>query len=90
MPMQNIQRRKTEIVKIKNVSIGYNYPIRIQSMTNTHTADVDETVFQILELEQAGSELVRITVNDAEAMKAVPIITSQLKEKNLPRLSINC
>ena len=52
--------------------MGAEHPVVIQSMTNTLTADVYATVKQIKELEDAGSELIRITVNDMDAMKAVP------------------
>ena len=71
----------TFLVKVGEVSIGGNAPIVVQSMTDTATADVDKTVSQILALYRAGSELVRITVNDEEAAKAVPLIKEQLEAK---------
>lgn len=73
-------------VKVGNVSIGGNNPIRVQSMTNTPTNDVNSTVNQIIELYEAGSELVRFTVKDEEDAKAVPIIRKSLEEKgyNIP------
>lgn len=58
--------------------MGSNHPVVIQSMTNTPTADIQATVSQIKELADAGSELVRITVNDFDAMKAIPEIVDQL------------
>jgi (E)-4-hydroxy-3-methylbut-2-enyl-diphosphate synthase len=64
------------------VPIGSNHPIVIQSMTNTNTADVASTVSQIKSLAEAGSELVRITVNNDDAAKAVPMIVEKLKIQN--------
>lgn len=72
-------RRKTETVEIGSVKMGSDHPIVIQSMTNTPTADITATVSQIKTLEEAGSELVRITVNDLDAIKAVPEIVRRLK-----------
>lgn len=60
------------------VTVGADFPIVVQSMTNTDTADVYSTVKQVVELANAGSELVRITVNSAEAAKAVPKIRADL------------
>ena len=57
-------RRPTLSVRIGNLSIGSNHSIKVQSMTNTDTSDIKSTVNQIKELYDAGSELVRITVND--------------------------
>ncbi len=81
-----IQRRKTTTVKIGDVPMGSEHPIVLQSMTNTPTADVDLTVAQTIELAKAGSELVRLTVNDFEAAAAIPAIVSQLEKKgfNVP------
>ncbi len=60
------------------VTVGGNAPVRVQSMTNTDTVQVIETAIQVKELAQAGSELVRITVNTPEAAQAVPRIREQL------------
>ena len=60
------------------VTIGGDAPVRVQSMTNTDTVDVIGTAIQVKELALAGSELVRITVNNEEAAKAVPHIREQL------------
>ncbi|TNF63815.1 MAG: flavodoxin-dependent (E)-4-hydroxy-3-methylbut-2-enyl-diphosphate synthase [Burkholderiales bacterium] len=60
------------------VTVGGNAPVRVQSMTNTDTADAVATAIQVKELAQAGSELVRITVNNDEAARAVPYIREQL------------
>ena len=57
-------RRETLSVKVGNLSIGSKYPVRVQSMTNTDTSDITETVNQVKQLADAGSEIVRITVND--------------------------
>ena len=74
----SIIRRKTPTVMIGDVPMGSSHPIVVQSMTNTPTADVHATVRQIKELADAGSELVRITVNDFEAMAAVEEIVTRL------------
>lgn len=60
------------------VTVGGNAPVRVQSMTNTDTADAVATAIQVRELAQAGSELVRITVNNDQAAQAVPYIREQL------------
>jgi len=61
-----------------SITVGGNAPIVVQSMTNTDTADVYSTVKQVMELAKAGSELVRITVNSADAAEAVPKIRADL------------
>ncbi|OSZ67962.1 flavodoxin-dependent (E)-4-hydroxy-3-methylbut-2-enyl-diphosphate synthase [Hydrogenophaga sp. IBVHS2] len=66
------------------VTVGGNAPVRVQSMTNTDTADAIGTAIQVKELAQAGSELVRITVNNDEAAKAVPHIREQLDRMGVP------
>ncbi len=65
-----MERKKTKQVQIGNVTIGGDSPIAIQSMCNTKTADVDATVAQILELEEAGCEIIRCTANDMAAAEA--------------------
>ena len=67
-------------VNIDGVVIGGTAPVVVQSMTNTDTADVNGTVTQIRQLADAGSELVRVTVNNDKAARAVPEIVSQLRE----------
>jgi len=74
--------RHTVAVQVGNTIIGGNAPIVVQSMTNTDTADIAATVQQIRELAQAGSELVRITVNSEDAARAVPAIAEQLQQTN--------
>lgn len=71
-------RHQTIAVKVGKVTIGGGAPIVVQSMTNTDTVDVEATAQQCYQLWQAGSELVRITVNNKEAAKAVPHIYEQL------------
>jgi len=66
------------------VTVGGNAPVRVQSMTNTDTADAVATAIQVKELAQAGSEMVRITVNNDEAAKAVPYIREQLDRMGVP------
>ncbi|MCK4834057.1 MAG: flavodoxin-dependent (E)-4-hydroxy-3-methylbut-2-enyl-diphosphate synthase, partial [Gammaproteobacteria bacterium] len=74
-------RRQTCSVTVGNVQVGGNAPVVIQSMTNTHTADVAATTQQIMQLANTGSELVRITVNDNDAAAAVVKIREAL-DKN--------
>jgi len=69
---------------VGNVKVGGGAPIVIQSMTNTDTTDIASTVKQIMELSDAGSELVRITVNNEEAAQAVPAIRNELNRKGYP------
>src|SRR5512135_181605 len=73
-----IQRRVTRQVVVGDVRIGGNAPIVVQSMTNTDTADVAATTAQVKALADAGSELVRVTVNTSEAADAVPRIRDRL------------
>ena len=71
MSNSNINRRKSNEVKVGNVFIGGDNPIVVQSMTDTNTSDIEKTTNQILELAKAGSEIVRVTVNDADAIQAI-------------------
>ena len=75
---QTIDRRRTRAVHVDGIVIGGGAPIVVQSMTNTDTADIDATVTQVKALADAGSELVRVTVNTAEAAAAVPSIRERL------------
>ena len=70
-------------VQIGNVLVGGGAPVVVQSMTNTDTADVKATVAQVAELTKAGSELVRLTVNNEESAQAVPLIRDQLAAQGL-------
>ncbi|MDQ3796442.1 MAG: flavodoxin-dependent (E)-4-hydroxy-3-methylbut-2-enyl-diphosphate synthase [Pseudomonadota bacterium] len=71
-------RRASTAVHVGSVVIGGGAPIVVQSMTNTDTADVERTATQVADLARTGSELVRITVNNEEAARAVPHIRSRL------------
>jgi (E)-4-hydroxy-3-methylbut-2-enyl-diphosphate synthase len=73
-------RRATPVVDIAGVKLGGNHPIVVQSMTNTDTEDVTSTVNQVMALANAGSELVRVTVNTEKAAAAVPKIVDCLNK----------
>jgi len=73
-----MKRRESKKIKVGDLFIGGDAPITIQSMTNTKTSDVEATVQQILELEQAGCEIVRVTVNDKEAAEAIKEIKKRI------------
>src|SRR5450755_3344152 len=81
--MANIQRRKTVTAVVGGVRVGSDAPIVVQSMTNTDTADIASTVQQVAALARAGSELVRVTVNNDEAAAAVPHIVEQLDKQGI-------
>ncbi len=81
--MALIQRRKPVTVKIGNVRVGSDAPVVVQSMTNTDTADVPGTIQQVAQLARAGSELVRVTVNNDAAAKALPAIVEGLDKQNI-------
>ena len=76
--MAELQRRKSVTVKVGNVRVGSSSPVVVQSMTNTDTADVQGTIQQVAALATAGSELVRVTVNNDAAAKALPAIVEGL------------
>jgi (E)-4-hydroxy-3-methylbut-2-enyl-diphosphate synthase len=76
-------RRSSRQARVGHVAIGGDAPIVVQSMTNTDTADVAATVRQVAELARAGSEIVRVTVNNAEAAAAVPRIREQLAAQGI-------
>ncbi|PPR65476.1 MAG: 4-hydroxy-3-methylbut-2-en-1-yl diphosphate synthase (flavodoxin) [Alphaproteobacteria bacterium MarineAlpha3_Bin7] len=80
LAMKNVEKTRhiTKVVKVGNVSIGGMNPIVVQSMTNTDTADVKGTFEQVKDLVDAGSEIVRITVNTEKAAIAVPNIQEKL------------
>ena len=81
--MANIQRRKTVTESIGGVRVGSDAPVVVQSMTNTDTADIASTVQQVAALARAGSELVRVTVNNDEAAAAVAPIVEQLERQDV-------
>ncbi len=81
--MPEIVRRKTVTVRVGRVRVGSDAPVVVQSMTNTDTADVAGTVQQVAALATAGSELVRVTVNNDDAAQAVPYIVDGLAKLGL-------
>ena len=76
-----VKRKKTKVIKIGKVKIGGNFPILVQSMTNTFTSDVGKTVKQIKELKKAGCEIVRVGVPDLKSAQALSRIKKQI---NIP------
>ena len=78
-----LPRRPSVAVHVGRIQVGGGAPIVVQSMTNTNTADIESTVQQVKALARAGSELVRITVNTAEAAAAVPHIRERLDRSNV-------
>ena len=80
--MPNIVRRTTRAVRIGDIVVGGGAPVVVQSMTNTDTADAGATTQQVLDLARAGSELVRITVNTAEAAAQVARIRDELAKRD--------
>lgn len=73
--LRHLQRAS---VQVGDITIGGQAPVRVQSMTSTDTADVDASVKQIIELAEAGSEIVRVTVNNEDAARSVPYIRDKL------------
>ena len=88
--MAQIKRRKTYTVVIGGVRVGSDAPVVVQSMTNTDTADVPGTIRQVADLARAGSELVRVTVNNDAAAKAVPAIVEGLEKQGVRAISSDC
>ncbi|MBI2839772.1 MAG: flavodoxin-dependent (E)-4-hydroxy-3-methylbut-2-enyl-diphosphate synthase [Acidobacteria bacterium] len=78
--MGKIERRRTPSVRVGAIQVGSDHPVVVQSMTNTDTADVEATVEQIRLLAEAGSELVRVTVNNEKAAAAVEEIVARLHD----------
>src|SRR5882724_8717161 len=81
--MTDIQRRKTVTASVSGVRVGSDAPVVVQSMTNTDTADIPSTVKQVAALARAGSELVRVTVNNEEAAAAVAPIVEELDKQGV-------
>ncbi|MBI4409717.1 MAG: flavodoxin-dependent (E)-4-hydroxy-3-methylbut-2-enyl-diphosphate synthase [Gemmatimonadetes bacterium] len=78
-----VERRRTVTVDVGGVPVGSGHPIVVQSMTNTDTADAAATADQVEALAGAGSELVRVTVNNDEAAQAVPEIVARLRARDV-------
>lgn len=73
-----VMRKKTKEIMVGNVGVGGNFPITVQSMTNTKTKDVKSTINQILSLEDAGCEIIRFAVNDLEDADAIMKIKKEI------------
>ena len=78
-PFRDINRKKTKEINVGNLKIGGDNPISVQSMTNTLTKDVKSTVKQIIEIENAGADLVRVSCPDKESTEALKQIIKQVK-----------
>ncbi len=83
MSPPHIKRHQTTAVRVGKVTVGGGAPVVVQSMTNTDTADIPKTVDQVAALARAGSELVRITVNNEDAARAVPAIREGLDARGV-------
>ena len=90
--MQEAQliRHKTHSVKISTVTIGSQSPVVVQSMTDTNTSDIYATANQIISLSDAGSEIVRVTVDNVEAAQALPEIKNHLLKKGYHTPLVGC
>ena len=78
-PFRDINRKKTKEINVGNLKIGGDNPISVQSMTNTLTKDVKSTVKQIIEIENAGADLVRVSCPDKESTEALKQIVKQVR-----------
>jgi len=78
-PFRDIKRRKTKKIKVGNVEVGGDAPISVQSMTNTLTTDVDGTVRQINQLQEAGADIVRVSCPDQDSTLSLKKILKQVK-----------
>ena len=80
-PFRNIVRKKTKKIKVGKVEVGGDAPISVQSMTNTLTTDIEATIKQINELDEAGADIVRVSCPDQESSFSLKKI---LKHVNVP------
>lgn len=83
MELEPIKRHQTHAVRVRNVTVGGGAPVVVQSMTNTDTADVEKTFEQVKDLFLAGSEIVRVTVNNDEAAKGAIALRERLDAAGL-------
>jgi (E)-4-hydroxy-3-methylbut-2-enyl-diphosphate synthase len=83
VPAPSRRDRKTVAVRVGDLTVGGGAPVVVQSMTNTDTADIPATLQQVIELARAGSEIVRVTVNNEAAARAVPAIVEGLQQANV-------
>ena len=78
-PHRIIKRRKTKVIKVGNVAVGGDSQISVQSMTNTLTTDIKNTINQINDLDEAGADIVRVSCPDEESTKALKEIVKEVK-----------
>lgn len=88
--LPQIKRHTTHEVKVRNVAVGGGNPVRVQAMTNTDTADLEKTYQQVKQLHAAGSEIVRVTVNDENAARGVVALRERLDKENLDIPLVGC
>lgn len=88
--ISEIKRHKTHAVKVRHITVGGGAPVVVQSMTNTDTADVDKTFEQVKQLYLAGSEIIRVTVNNDEAAIGVAKLRERLDKENLEVPLVGC
>ncbi|MCB1562289.1 MAG: flavodoxin-dependent (E)-4-hydroxy-3-methylbut-2-enyl-diphosphate synthase [Alphaproteobacteria bacterium] len=88
--LPEIKRHRTHRVDVRRVSVGGGAPVRVQSMTNTDTADVEASFAQVKELFLAGSEIVRVTVNNDAAAKGVALLRERLDAEGLDVPLVGC
>ena len=81
-PWRDISRKKTRKIKVGEVGIGGDAPISVQSMTNTLTTDIKETINQILDLQNVGADLVRVSCPDQESAFALKEITKEIRSEH--------
>ena len=79
--MMNYRRRKTVSVNIGGIPLGSDYPIRVQSMTNTSTDDIEASVAQCLRIAQAGAHYVRLTAQGVKEAENIGVIRQHLREQ---------
>ena len=78
-PWREIQRKNTKKIKVGNVDVGGGSPISVQSMTNTPTTDIKQTINQVRDLEEVGADLVRISCPDEDSSAALKKIIKEVK-----------
>lgn len=88
--ISEIKRHKTHAVKVRHITVGGGAPVVVQSMTNTDTADLDKTFEQVKQLYLAGSEIIRVTVNNDEAAIGVAKLRDRLDKENLEVPLVGC
>ena len=77
-PFRNIHRRETRVIKVGSVKVGGENPITVQSMTNTKTTDIDNTIRQINEISKVGGDIVRVSCPDQESTAALKQILKHI------------